>query len=218
MTGGDTAKDRLVKGIGKSIKGDMIMSSFSEIHHIWIHPDSAYVLDFTRPGQYTGKFMVEHLLTIDISNDAARGRACGFETKTGRFLAIDLGLDKTTKSCLFDISGINDRFIEGVSNINPSIVANGGHVWLHPCVAFLAVIRTDRSFQEIVNNISAKGRACLTEVPFGINHTFQVEVSFERPKSIRPGAECYTHATVDKNGWIVGERTPEEVARIPQGY
>jgi hypothetical protein len=32
------------------------------------------------------------------------------------------------------------------------------------------------------------------------------------------GSGEYTHATVDMNGWVVGERTKEEKARIPEGY
>ena len=52
----------------------------------------------------------------------------------------------------------------------------------------------------------------LPKVTFGINYEFSVIVSSEKPKSTHEFASRYQFATVDKDGWIVGQRSPEEKA------
>ena len=52
----------------------------------------------------------------------------------------------------------------------------------------------------------------------GVLRDFVIVVSSEKPKTVVGNeVECFS-ATVDENGWVVGERTAEEAARRPSIY
>jgi len=99
------------------------------------------------------------------------------------------------------------RIVAGIEKSIQGDVAMGNvdeihHIWIHPenarCIRLYGT--GPHSYQFKVN---------------GVLRTFLVEVSINRPKSVLKEADEYYSATVDKNGWVVGQRTIEEAFRIP---
>ena len=210
-------KEIFLRTVEHCIAADRQMSNFARIHHVWVHPDKAYLLDLSSAEHQTHKFRVEHKLPILIGGSYARTskELCGFVPTNSNFIPIDLGLIGLIDGRI-DVMGMERRLADGVADIDPKIIAEGGFIWVHPMLAFVATTYARASFKEAADKLLYERSAELKDVPFNINHTFAVEVSAERPKSVNPDAQrIYFCATVAEDGWVVGEKTPEEFGRRP---
>jgi len=99
------------------------------------------------------------------------------------------------------------RFILRIEDILQKDTANGNfpeihHVWVRPDHA-----------KEIWGAQVTPNVMCF-EISFGLDITLplplKVVVSENRPKSVLPEAALYIIATVDRDGWIVGQRPSAE--------
>ncbi len=89
------------------------------------------------------------------------------------------------------------------------------HIWVRPDVARYLGLPYKGDFREGGHrhhgHFSVKGKGAMIH--------FWIEVSSNVPRSAdQKNADRYAYATVDEFGWIVGERTNEELARRPARY
>lgn len=96
------------------------------------------------------------------------------------------------------------------------------HIWMHPDSGWGRPTQsegiTTRTFRIDFRMVPVIGQRFHTEVILPFTWLFKVVVSSDRPRSVLDVARNYRVATVDENGWILGERTLEEAAQIPEAY
>jgi hypothetical protein len=208
----------MIECIERSIAGDMEMGNFSQIHHVWMPPDTARLIGITADGETTRNFRVPHPLDIVFCSDIRRRNLCQVELGDGSRVEIDLQLEQSTEGC-FDPYQLTINLQRSVCEIGHSKLA-GARILIHEMVGFVAILQARASISKVIEEMQMCGRAMLSNVPFVVNHPFKVVVSTNEPRAVQPVRSTHkvTSATVDKDGWMLGYRTPEEVAAIPAKY
>lgn len=213
-----TEAESLKMRIERCIRGDIEMGNFSEIDHVLIHSSQAPLLSLGENDDTTRDFLVPCSLDIIISDRPRQsGTPCGLvKLITGEFEPIDLHVDSYTNGC-FDIERMI-QLLEGAIQDVGYAELQGKCLWIHGVIAFVAILYAKASFAKVVNEMQMDGDAILNDIAFTTKHPFRVRTSVNNPLTVIEDRAQFTCATVDKNGWVVGERTKEEVARIPKGY
>jgi len=94
------------------------------------------------------------------------------------------------------------RFIE--ADIKMGFRGRIHHIWIHPSNASFLGLGLGYHKHEFVIN--------------GSKEVFCIMVCHERPQSLAPESKDYLKASVDIDGWVVGERTHEELANRPAEF
>jgi hypothetical protein len=155
---------------------------------------------------------VKHFLDIlidDYPSDSYRHEICCLVSDT-TFLPIDLFAVKKPGDRI-DVGVMVKNLINGIAEAKPEDILADSYVWFHPVVAIVAATYAEHRVSQVTSNVALMGNQRLHQVEFYINHTFKVVVSSKRPRSTSPQAQYYTHATVDKDDWIVGQSTARKV-------
>jgi len=207
----------LKERVEQCIRGDMEMENFSEIDHIWIHSSSASLLGLGANDDTTRDFLVPLTLDIVISDRPLRsGIVCGVKFADESVEEIDLHVSSNTTGC-FDPQRMVQNFETVIQKIGYARL-KGASVWFQGVIAFVGILYAKASFSQVMNDMEIGGEATLKAVPFTANHPFRVLTSINKPLSVAEEKGKYAFATVDKNGWVVGERTIEEIAKKPSRY
>jgi len=197
--------------IERCIDKDREAGNLGEIDHIWIR---AAHFEFSRlnfSAANYGQFAVKHFFDIIIKNSEQNfgNAACGF-VSADTFIPIDLFATRKFRRAGCELA--NENFINGITQINPEKIDREKFlIWLHPAVSFIVDGYCYSSIANIVKCLINDGQVLIPQVSVLIKRTFKIVVSHEPPKSVA-SEENSLCATVDKDGWIVGQREPTEVS------